>query len=115
MYQQGSHAFVRKAVEQVFGLWNEGKIKPVVDSTWALEDVPEAMQKMHDRKNIGKIDRAGPEHGAEAETSDAGEGQGEGQEGGQPGGEESVERRVRRGRKEKRAWIDKRHVRRQIR
>jgi hypothetical protein len=42
-------------VNQVYSLWGEGKIKPVVDSTWALEDVPEAMQKMHDRKNIGKI------------------------------------------------------------
>ncbi|XP_018398236.1 PREDICTED: synaptic vesicle membrane protein VAT-1 homolog-like isoform X2 [Cyphomyrmex costatus] len=55
MYQQGSHAFVRRAVNQVYTLWSEGKIKPAVDSTWALEDVPEAMQKMHDRKNIGKI------------------------------------------------------------
>lgn len=55
MYQQGSHAFVRRAVNQVYTLWSEGKIKPTVDSTWALEDVPEAMQKMHDRKNIGKI------------------------------------------------------------
>jgi hypothetical protein len=55
MYQHGSHAFVRRAVNQVYTLWSEGKIKPVVDSTWALEDVPEAMQKMHDRKNIGKI------------------------------------------------------------
>jgi len=42
-------------VNQVYTLWSEGKIKPTVDSTWALEDVPEAMQKMHDRKNIGKI------------------------------------------------------------
>ncbi|XP_032681827.1 synaptic vesicle membrane protein VAT-1 homolog-like [Odontomachus brunneus] len=55
MYRHGSHAFVRRAVNQVYTLWSEGKIKPVVDSTWALEDVPEAMQKMHDRKNIGKI------------------------------------------------------------
>ncbi|XP_014471966.1 PREDICTED: synaptic vesicle membrane protein VAT-1 homolog-like [Dinoponera quadriceps] len=55
MYQHGSHAFVRRAVNQVYTLWSEGKIKPMVDSTWALEDVPEAMQKMHDRKNIGKI------------------------------------------------------------
>lgn len=39
----------------MYTLWSEGKIKPTVDSTWALEDVPEAMQKMHDRKNIGKI------------------------------------------------------------
>ncbi|KAI4499810.1 hypothetical protein M0802_005066 [Mischocyttarus mexicanus] len=55
MYQHGGHAYVRRAVNQVFSLWSEGKIKPVMDSTWALEDVPEAMQKMHDRKNIGKI------------------------------------------------------------
>ncbi|XP_015604618.1 synaptic vesicle membrane protein VAT-1 homolog-like [Cephus cinctus] len=55
MYQHGGHSFVRQAVNQVFKLWSEGKIKPVVDSTWALEDVAEAMQKMHDRKNIGKI------------------------------------------------------------
>ena len=55
MYQHGGSAFARKAVNQVFQLWKEGKVKPVVDSTWALEDVPEAMQKMHDRKNVGKI------------------------------------------------------------
>ncbi|XP_043286075.1 synaptic vesicle membrane protein VAT-1 homolog-like [Venturia canescens] len=55
MHQHGAHAFVRRAVKQVYQLWAEGKIKPRVDSTWALEDVPEAMQKMHDRKNIGKI------------------------------------------------------------
>ncbi|XP_012257117.2 synaptic vesicle membrane protein VAT-1 homolog-like [Athalia rosae] len=55
MYQHRGHAFVRQAVDRVYSLWAEGKIKPVVDSTWALEDVPEAMQKMHDRKNIGKI------------------------------------------------------------
>jgi len=36
-------------------LWQNGKIKPVIDSTWALEDVAEAMQKMHERKNVGKI------------------------------------------------------------
>ncbi|XP_066582255.1 synaptic vesicle membrane protein VAT-1 homolog-like [Prorops nasuta] len=55
MQQHGRHAYVGNAVNQVFKLWIEGKINPVVDSTWALEDVPEAMQKMHDRKNIGKI------------------------------------------------------------
>lgn len=55
LYQQGGHDYVRTVVEKVFKLWQEGKIKPVVDSTWALEDVPEAMLKLHDRKNIGKI------------------------------------------------------------
>uniref|UniRef100_A0A8C6SSH5 Vesicle amine transport 1-like n=1 Tax=Neogobius melanostomus TaxID=47308 RepID=A0A8C6SSH5_9GOBI len=31
------------------------KIKPVVDSLWALEEVKEAMQRIHDRGNIGKL------------------------------------------------------------
>jgi len=55
MYQQHGDIVVRNALNNVFNLYSEGKIKPVTDSTWALEDVAEAMQKMHDRKNIGKI------------------------------------------------------------
>lgn len=55
LYQQGGNDYVRAIVEKVFKLWQEGKIKPVVDSTWALEDVPEAMLKLHDRKNVGKV------------------------------------------------------------
>lgn len=39
MFQQGGTAFVSKAMDKVFQLWKENKIKPVVDSTWALEDV----------------------------------------------------------------------------
>jgi hypothetical protein len=55
MYQHGNYEFVRRIVQQVFMLWEEKKIKPVIDSIWALEDVVEAMQKMYDHKNIGKI------------------------------------------------------------
>nr|CAD7442785.1 unnamed protein product [Timema bartmani] len=62
LYQQNGAPYVKGIMDSVFALWKDGKIKPVVDSTWALEDVstkprdvPEAMQKMHDRKNIGKI------------------------------------------------------------
>lgn len=55
LFQQGKTEYIHRAMEKVFALWSEGKIKPVVDSTWALEDVAEAMQKMHDRKNVGKI------------------------------------------------------------
>lgn len=55
MYQQGGAEYIQKAVQKVFSLYQEGKIKPQIDSTWALEDVAEAMQKMHDRKNVGKI------------------------------------------------------------
>ncbi|CAB3228940.1 unnamed protein product [Arctia plantaginis] len=55
LFQNGRADYVRRAVDRVFTLWGEGKVKPLVDSTWALEDVGEAMQKMHDRKNIGKL------------------------------------------------------------
>ncbi|XP_060521504.1 synaptic vesicle membrane protein VAT-1 homolog-like isoform X2 [Cylas formicarius] len=55
MYQQNGAAYVKDTVNKVFQLFQEGKIKPLLDSTWALEDVAEGMQKMHDRKNIGKI------------------------------------------------------------
>lgn len=55
MYQQGGTDFVKSVVDKIFGLFKEGKIKPVVDSTWALEDVHDGMLKMHDHKNIGKI------------------------------------------------------------
>lgn len=55
LYQQDGAEYVRSTVDKIFGLWKDGKVKPVVDSAWALEDVAEAMQKMHDRKNIGKL------------------------------------------------------------
>lgn len=55
LYQQKCDGLVKRVVDQVFQLYQEGKIKPTIDSTWALEDVTEAMQKLHDRKNIGKI------------------------------------------------------------
>ncbi|KAK6623959.1 hypothetical protein RUM44_010815 [Polyplax serrata] len=55
LYHQDGAAYVREIVNKVFDLWKQQKIKPVVDSSWALEDVSEAMQKLHDRKNIGKL------------------------------------------------------------
>lgn len=39
MYQQNGAGQVKEVVEKVFELFQEGKIKPLVDSTWALEDV----------------------------------------------------------------------------
>lgn len=55
LYQQNMHEYVSGVVAKVFDLYEKKKITPVVDSTWAFEDVAEAMQKMHDRKNIGKL------------------------------------------------------------
>lgn len=42
-------------MDKVFYLYKDGKVKPIVDSTYALEDVAEAMQKLHDHKNVGKV------------------------------------------------------------
>lgn len=39
MYQQNGEEFVKKTMDKVFNLFLAGKIKPLVDSTWALEDV----------------------------------------------------------------------------
>jgi NADPH:quinone reductase-like Zn-dependent oxidoreductase len=55
LYKQNGHDYVKEVVEKVFKLWQDGQIKPLIDSTFALEDIPEAMQKLHERKNIGKI------------------------------------------------------------
>ncbi|XP_077542432.1 synaptic vesicle membrane protein VAT-1 homolog-like isoform X1 [Haemaphysalis longicornis] len=55
LYQQGMHDYVKGVVSKVFTLYEQKKIAPVVDSSWAFEDVTEAMQKMHDHKNVGKL------------------------------------------------------------
>ncbi|KAL4235182.1 Type I Polyketide synthase [Mactra antiquata] len=54
-FQQGQDQYIRTVMNKIFQLYSQGKIHPVIDSVWAFEDVPDAMQKMHDRKNIGKL------------------------------------------------------------
>jgi NADPH:quinone reductase-like Zn-dependent oxidoreductase len=39
LYQQDGSEYVRGIVDEIFKLFKDGKIKPVIDSTWALEDV----------------------------------------------------------------------------
>lgn len=55
LFQQGQHEYVARKVQKVFELFKASKISPVIDSTWAFEDIAEAMQKMHDRRNLGKL------------------------------------------------------------
>ncbi|XP_023991598.1 LOW QUALITY PROTEIN: synaptic vesicle membrane protein VAT-1 homolog-like [Salvelinus sp. IW2-2015] len=55
LFKQGRCGQVKTVVEKLFSLYNQKKIKPVVDSLWALEEVKEAMQRIHDRGNIGKL------------------------------------------------------------
>ncbi|XP_072321550.1 synaptic vesicle membrane protein VAT-1 homolog-like [Eucyclogobius newberryi] len=55
LFKQKKCGLVKSVMEKLLGLYNEKKIKPVVDSLWAVEEVKEAMQRIHDRGNIGKL------------------------------------------------------------
>ncbi|XP_033753884.1 synaptic vesicle membrane protein VAT-1 homolog-like [Pecten maximus] len=55
VFRQGQHEYARKVMNHLIQLYSDGKIRPRIDSAWAFEDVGDAMQKVHDRKNIGKI------------------------------------------------------------
>ncbi|XP_049478343.1 synaptic vesicle membrane protein VAT-1 homolog-like [Panthera uncia] len=55
LFKQGRAGLIRGVVDKLTELYNQKKIKPVVDSLWALEEVKEAMQRIHDRGNIGKL------------------------------------------------------------
>lgn len=39
LFKQGRSGLIRGVVEKLIGLYNQKKIKPVVDSLWALEEV----------------------------------------------------------------------------
>nr|XP_015097430.1 synaptic vesicle membrane protein VAT-1 homolog-like [Vicugna pacos] len=55
LFKQGRAGLIQRVVDKLIGLYTQKKIKPVVDSLWALEEVKEAMQRIHDRGNIGKL------------------------------------------------------------
>lgn len=48
-------ALVRNELAEIFRLYAEGKIKPVIAKTFPLEQGAAAHQYIHDRKNIGKV------------------------------------------------------------
>ena len=49
------HDYFKSIVKHLFDLYNKGKIKPVIDSVWAFEDVADAMSRMQNRQNVGKV------------------------------------------------------------
>uniref|UniRef100_A0A3B3SFL5 Vesicle amine transport 1-like n=1 Tax=Paramormyrops kingsleyae TaxID=1676925 RepID=A0A3B3SFL5_9TELE len=55
LFKQGRSGLVKTVVQKLFSLYEQKKVKPVVDSLWAVEEVKEAMQRIHDRGNIGKL------------------------------------------------------------
>jgi NADPH:quinone reductase-like Zn-dependent oxidoreductase len=46
---------VRDELDELFKLYGEGKLKPVIAKTFPLDQAAEAHQYIHDRKNIGKV------------------------------------------------------------
>ncbi|XP_042328253.1 synaptic vesicle membrane protein VAT-1 homolog [Sceloporus undulatus] len=42
-------------VTKLIALYNQGKIKPKVDSVWSFEQVVDAMKQMQEKKNVGKV------------------------------------------------------------
>ena len=48
-------AVLRRELEDIFRLYADGKIKPVISKTFLLEQAADAHQYMQDRKNIGKV------------------------------------------------------------
>jgi NADPH:quinone reductase-like Zn-dependent oxidoreductase len=42
-------------INELFRLYNQGAIKPQVDNIYPYSKVGEAMQRMHNRQNIGKV------------------------------------------------------------
>lgn len=54
-YLDGETALITQAMSTILDLYKEGKVKPRIDSTWHLEQVGDAMRKMQERNNIGKV------------------------------------------------------------
>ncbi|GAB1598100.1 synaptic vesicle membrane protein VAT-1 homolog-like isoform X2 [Argonauta hians] len=55
LFRDNQHAYIQSLMDKLFKLYTDGTIKPVIDQVACFEDIAEAMQRLHDRKNIGKI------------------------------------------------------------
>nr|XP_020445953.1 synaptic vesicle membrane protein VAT-1 homolog [Monopterus albus] len=54
-YLDGETELITETMNTILDLYKLGKIKPRIDSTWHLEQVGDAMRKMQERNNIGKV------------------------------------------------------------
>ncbi|VDN08741.1 unnamed protein product [Dibothriocephalus latus] len=53
--QHAQLSTIFEAWQELTKLFSEKKIEPIVDSVWCFEEVKEAMQKLQERHNIGKV------------------------------------------------------------
>ncbi|XP_077068332.1 synaptic vesicle membrane protein VAT-1 homolog [Siphateles boraxobius] len=54
-YLDSESELIAQAMAVIMDLYKQGKIKPRIDSTYHLEQVGDAMRRMQERHNIGKI------------------------------------------------------------
>ncbi|KAF7654868.1 hypothetical protein LDENG_00063820 [Lucifuga dentata] len=54
-YLDNETELINQTMNTILDLYKQGKIKPRIDSTWHLEQVGDAMRKMQERNNIGKV------------------------------------------------------------
>ncbi|XP_036408561.1 synaptic vesicle membrane protein VAT-1 homolog [Megalops cyprinoides] len=54
-YLDGEFELISQVMAKLLELYNQGKVKPRVDSTWHFEQVGDAMRRMQERNNIGKV------------------------------------------------------------
>ncbi|KAG9264472.1 hypothetical protein AMEX_G22745 [Astyanax mexicanus] len=54
-YLDSETELISEAMTAVLDLYQQGKVKPRIDSTFHLEQVGDAMRKMQERNNIGKV------------------------------------------------------------
>ncbi|XP_040851751.1 synaptic vesicle membrane protein VAT-1 homolog [Ochotona curzoniae] len=54
-YLDGEVELVSSVVARLLALYNQGHIKPRIDSVWPFEKVVDAMKQMQEKKNVGKV------------------------------------------------------------
>uniref|UniRef100_G1SKL7 Synaptic vesicle membrane protein VAT-1 homolog n=1 Tax=Oryctolagus cuniculus TaxID=9986 RepID=G1SKL7_RABIT len=54
-YLEGEVELVSGVVARLLALYNQGRIKPHIDSVWPFEKVADAMKQMQEKKNVGKV------------------------------------------------------------
>lgn len=54
-YRQHDPARIPEAMDALFALYCEGKLQPVISSTWPLTDAPAALEEIASRRSVGKV------------------------------------------------------------
>ncbi len=50
-----TEAIASYTINELFRLYNEGALKPKIDNIYPFSKTGEAMQRMHNRQNVGKV------------------------------------------------------------